>query len=33
MLMSTEQLTPAQALDIYRAKDGVERVFNNAKKC
>jgi len=31
MLMSTEPLTPAQALDIYRAKDGVERVFNNTK--
>ncbi len=31
MLMSTEELTASQTLNIYRAKDGVERVFNNAK--
>ena len=31
MLLSTENLTASQVLDIYRAKDGVERVFNNAK--
>jgi transposase len=31
MLLSTENLTAGQVLDIYRAKDGVERVFNNAK--
>ncbi len=31
MLLSTEDLTASQTLDIYRAKDGVERVFNNAK--
>ena len=31
MLLSTENLSAGQVLDIYRAKDGVERVFNNAK--
>ncbi|HKL60308.1 MAG TPA: transposase, partial [Sphaerochaeta sp.] len=31
MLISTEDLSAGQVLDIYRAKDGVERVFNNAK--
>jgi transposase len=31
MLLSTEDLSAGQVLDIYRAKDGVERVFNNAK--
>jgi transposase len=31
MLLGTEDLTAGRALDIYRAKDGVERVFNNAK--
>lgn len=31
MLLSTEKLSAGQILDIYRAKDGVERVFNNVK--
>jgi transposase len=31
MILSTEDLTAGQVLDIYRAKDGVERVFNNVK--
>jgi transposase len=31
MLLSTENLTAGQVLDIYRAKEGVERLFNNAK--
>jgi len=31
MILSTEDLSAGQVLDIYRAKDGVERVFNNAK--
>ena len=31
MILSTENLTAGQVLDIYRAKDGVERVFNNVK--
>lgn len=31
VLLSTENLTAAQVLDIYRSKDGVERVFNNVK--
>jgi transposase len=31
MLLSTEDLSAGQVLDIYRAKDGVERVFNNVK--
>jgi transposase len=31
MLLSTEDLSAGQVLDIYRAKDGVEKVFNNAK--
>jgi len=31
MLLSTENLSAGQVLDIYRAKDGVERVFNSVK--
>ncbi len=31
MLLSTENLTAGQVLDIYMTKDGVERVFYNAK--
>ena len=31
IILSTEDLSAGQVLDIYRAKDGVERVFNNAK--
>ncbi len=31
MILSTEDLSASQVLDIYRAKDGVERIFNNVK--
>jgi len=31
MLLTTEMMTATEALGLYRAKDGVERVFNNVK--
>jgi transposase len=31
MILSTEDLTAGQVLDIYRAKDGCGKVFNNVK--
>jgi transposase len=31
MILSTEDLPAGRVLDVYRAKDGVERVFNNVK--
>lgn len=31
VILSTENLPAGKALDVYRSKDGVERVFNNVK--